>query len=308
MSAAALNPYALDPLRDVRHRDARSARDLADWLVWLELGGFAARTLDSYEWTVAALQRAFLDKSFEEFTDGDLMHFLMGIPPASRRVRKAALGSWFKWGYRTRRIPANPMDLLPTIKRGHQPVIEIFTHAEEAALRALPSPDGHLMALLFEAGLRKSEASHMTGKRIDLENGVVIVKEGAKGSRDRVVPIVDDLAKPMADLLLLEGIGPDDFLWYDRPGSPVTTKVRRSRPIAATSFGRWWKRCIDDANVTYRKPHTTRHTFATRWRELDLPLEEIQILMGHSSVAITSDLYVHTQISQVGDNMRRLRK
>jgi hypothetical protein len=36
-----------DPLRDLRHREAQAARDLADWLAWLELGNKASRTLDA---------------------------------------------------------------------------------------------------------------------------------------------------------------------------------------------------------------------------------------------------------------------
>lgn len=306
MTAAEWEAYALDPLRNQKHREAAAAGELADWLSWLELGGSAPRTLESYEWTAAALLRMFPTLRFGEFTDSELMRFLMLAPEKSRRVRKAHLGSWFRWGFRTRKITANPMDLLPTIKRPHQDIIEIFPATDEAILRALPSPDGHLMTLLFEAGLRKAEACNITGRRIDLDRRVVIVKEGAKGSRDRVVPMVPELQHAMANLMLLEGIGRDDFLWYDRPGSPVTRKVRRSQPIAATSFGRWWARCIEDAGVEYRKPHTTRHTFATRWRERGLDLDELQILLGHASVSTTSDLYVHTKVNQVGDRMREL--
>lgn len=298
--------YALDPLRNQEHRKAAAAGELADWLSWLELGGSAPRTREDYERTAAALLLTVPDKSFGEITDGDAMQLLMSYPAASRRKCKAHLSSWFKWGVRTRRIQMNPIDLLPAIKRPHQPVIEIFTDAEEAALRALPSPDGHLMALLFESGLRKSEACHMTAKRVDLDRGLVIVKEGAKGSKDRVVPIVPSLASAMANMILLEGIDPDEHLWYDRPGSPIRFRVRRSQPIAATSFGRWWARCIAEAGVDYKRPHTTRHTFATRWRERGLDLDEIQILLGHASVSTTSDLYVHTRIEQVGDHMREL--
>lgn len=101
-----------DPLRDSRHRDARSARDLADWLAWLEISNKAARTLDSYERTCAVLLRAFPDKAFDEFTDGDIMQVLRLFPPRSRHINATAYKQWFKWGYQQRRIPSNPGDLL----------------------------------------------------------------------------------------------------------------------------------------------------------------------------------------------------
>lgn len=69
MSVAALIEF--DPLRDLRHREARAARDLADWLAWLELVPMATRTLDAYEKYGARLLRAFPRHEFGDFTDGD---------------------------------------------------------------------------------------------------------------------------------------------------------------------------------------------------------------------------------------------
>lgn len=288
-----------DPLQNIEHRDAKSARELADWLAWLELGGSAARTLDAYERTAAALLRMFPDKAMTEFTDGDLAHCLMKFPAPSRRIRKAHLSSWFKWAYKTDRISANPVEKLPVMKRPSQPHIEVFTEAEQAALCALPHPDGQLMTLLFEAGLRKSEAIHMRARRLDLNAGFVIVKEGAKGSKDRLVPMVPKLKVAAAELLTLGGLDDDDYLWYDKPGGGWATRVRRSKPIGETSFARWWTRCLYEADVEHRKPHTTRHTFATRWRQRGLGLDQLQQLMGHASIATTSDLYVHTNVSEL---------
>src|SRR5438132_1063451 len=95
---------AFDPLRESRHRETASARDLADWLAWLELGGYAARTLDAYERTCADLLIAFPATKFVEFTDGDLMQLLRRYPERARHIRKAHLSSWFSWGYKTRRL------------------------------------------------------------------------------------------------------------------------------------------------------------------------------------------------------------
>lgn len=302
MSATAATVYRLDPLRDSRHRNARAARELADWLAWLELGNKATRTLDAYERVCAALLRAFPDKPFAEFTDGDLMHVLALYPPRSRHINKAALNSWFKWGYRTRRIPGNPVDLLPPISYKPNRSYDIFAPAEADALCALPSPDGHLMTLLFWAGLRRAEARSLTGKRLDLAQRQVIVTDGAKGGKTRRVPMIGRVSAAAAEMVTLEGIGPSDFLWYDRPGG--ARRVRRVKPIASTTFDNWWSRCLGEADVRHRKPHMARHTFATRLRELGLPMEEIQQLLGHESIRTTSDTYVHTNLSAIGDHLR----
>lgn len=307
-----------EPLRSTRHLGARSARELTAWLEWLELGGYAPSSLDGYERTCADLLNSYPDREFGEFTDADIQTRLMAYPVKSRRIHKAHLNNWFGWGYRTRRITANPVDLIAKIKRHDQPVIDIFTEGEQARLEALPVPDGPLMTLLFEAGLRREEACQMRVARIDFLAGMVLVKEGAKRGKDRLVPIMPNLAGAMDRLITEEGLQPHDYLWYDKPGGGFATKVRRNQSIAPTSFGRWWYRCLDEANVPYVKrnpklgiegrgnPHTSRHTFATRWRQRGLELDDLSKILGHASVAITADLYVHTSATQRGDRMREL--
>jgi integrase len=305
-----------DPLRDTRHLSARSARELTAWLEWLELGGFGSR--DAYERTVAVLLNMYPDRAFHEFADVEITACLLTFPAKSRRIRKAHLNNWFSWGYRTRRIAANPVDLLPVMRRHSQPLIDIFTEAEQTRLEALPLPDGPLMTLLFETGLRREEACRMRVERVDFHAGMVVVKEGAKRGKDRLVPIMPNLAGAIDRLITEEGLQPTDFLWYDKPGGGFATRVRRNKAVAPTSFGRWWYRCLDDAAVPYVKrdpakgvegrgnPHTARHTFATRWRARGLELDDLAQILGHSSVAITSDLYVHTATREIGDRMREL--
>ncbi|MCW2977730.1 MAG: integrase family protein [Actinomycetia bacterium] len=301
MSAAQV--YALDPLKDSRHREAVAARDLSDWLKWLEVGNKAARTLDTYERTCAVLLRAFPNTAFADFTDGDLMHVLALFPARSRHINKAALNSWFKWGYTTRRIPGNPVALLPAIPYRANRSYDLFTEAESDALCALPSPDGHLLTLMFWGGLRRAEARYLTGKRLDLGQRQIIITEGAKGSKTRRVPMIGRVSIAAAELLTLEGIGHDDHLWGSRPGGG---RVRRHRPIGNTTFDQWWVKALAAADVRHRKPHMTRHSFATRLRELGMAMEEIQALLGHESIRTTSDTYVHSNLSAIGAHLREV--
>lgn len=305
-----------EPLRDTRHLAARSAQELKTWQEWLDLGGFSS--CDAYERTVAVLLNMYPDRAFSEFTNDDIVRCLMTFPAKSRRIRKAHLNNWFGWGYRTKHIPANPVELLPVVKRHSQPHIEVFTEAEQTRLEALPLPDGPLMTLLFETGLRREEACQMRVARVDFATGMVIVKEGAKRGKDRLVPIMPSLAGAIDRLITEEGLQPTDYFWYDKPGGGFAVKLRRNKPIAPTSFSRWWYRCLDDANVPYVKrnpklgiegrgnPHSSRHTMATRWRGRGLELDDLSQILGHSSVAITSDLYVHTGTRKIGDRMREL--
>ncbi len=295
--------YALDPLKDSRHRDAAAARDVADWLQWLNVGNKAARTLDSYERTAAVLLRSFPSKRLDEFTSGDILHVLALFPPRSRNQNKAHLNSLFGYAYKiAETIPGNPVDKVPKITYRPNRSYDLFTEAEADALCALPVPDGQLMTLMFWTGLRRAEARLMTGKRIDLERSQLIIVDGAKGSKMRRVPLIERAQSAVVELLTLEGIGPADFLWGDKPGG--SRRVRRTKPIANTTFDNWWKRTLVAAGVRHRNPHMTRHTFATKLRELGLAMEEIQQLLGHESIRTTSDTYVHSNLSSIADHFR----
>lgn len=292
MTAAAV-AREYEPLLDKSYRKTKLGSDVTAWLSWMELGGAADRTLDQYERDLAKLCKQYPTRKLAEITDADLSATLKTFPKGSRRVRKAAYDSFFKWAIRTRRIEKNPCDFLPQVKRTPQRYIDTFTDAEVDDLTTLPFVDGALMLILAEAGLRKAEARALQVRRVKLdvgEHGELVVIRG-KGGKDRVVPIGQRLHDALAELLLLEPMEPQDFLWYSRPGGGHS--ISRARMIGDGSFDRWWKRCLKDAGVRYRNPHVARHTFATRWLRRGGRLETLSIVMGHASIQTTADLYAH---------------
>lgn len=291
-------------LRESRFPGARAALEHAAWLNWLEVADRSDATIREYSWMGDRLLEAFPLKTFEEFTDTDLLHVLKNIPAASRKAREAALRSWFRWGVKTRRRPDNPCDLLPEIRKRRQGIIDIYTLAEERALESLPAPDGQLMTVLFEAGLRKAEACHSRSRDYNLSTRELSLREATKGRKQRVVVISERLATAIEELRVLEGLKPDDYLWPTHPGGTKVT--HHDRPKTPTGMQEWWTRCVEQAGVPKRKLHTTRHTYATRWRERGLPLDDLQMMLGHESVQTTSDLYVHTQVKDIRKRMDAL--
>ncbi len=81
-------------------------------------------------------------------------------------------------------------------------------------------------------------------------------------------------------------------------------KIVRTGPVGEGTFARWWRRSLETAGVRYRVPHTTRHTFATRWRRLGLAIDDLQILLGHASINTTASVYLHTTVHDVAQRMR----
>lgn len=60
--------------------------------------------------------------------------------------------------------------------------------------------------------------------------------------------------------------------------------------------------CICDANF-----HSLRHTFATRCVEVGFDIKSLSEILGHSSVKITLDKYVHSSMELKRNNMEKLK-
>ncbi|MDR1771691.1 MAG: tyrosine-type recombinase/integrase [Hungatella sp.] len=53
-------------------------------------------------------------------------------------------------------------------------------------------------------------------------------------------------------------------------------------------------------------PHALRHTFATRGLEQRIPLKVMQVNLGHSSLAMTADLYSHVLPDTKEEEMKKI--
>lgn len=304
MSALTIESVGFDVLKNKAYRaTTRLGRDVADFLAWMDLGGASPKTLLNYEADLARGALMFPEKDVVTLSDGDAMQIARAFPPASRRVRVASWRSFYKWALRSRRVTVNPFDALPVLRKPHQKVPSIFTAPEIEALLSLDLPDAACMAVLLDAGLRKAEARNLRLRDCMPESGQVIVV-GGKGGKDRIVPMTGRLSHLLNELILIDAVGRDDFVFYSVKANDRMRKLVRSGPVGEGTFARWWRRSLLTAGVRYRVPHTTRHTFATHWRRSGLALDEIQILLGHASIQTTSDLYVHTNVLDIAEHMR----
>lgn len=74
-----------------------------------------------------------------------------------------------------------------------------------------------------------------------------------------------------------------DLIFANYLGKPIERK-RPTRKI---------NKICKDLGILERSYHAVRHTYATRLFELDIPVKTVQVLLGHSEVATTLDIYTH---------------
>lgn len=287
-------------IRDLRHHKARAASDLADWLVYLDLEGKADRSLYSYHRELARLLRAYPFHTVADFTHLDINTVLQTVPVKSRHISRSIYNRFFEWALLEERIEKSPMVRVPRVKHPKRPLTEVFRPSEIAQLEALPSPHGHLFAILFGSGMRKSEARNLRRQDVDLDRRRLIVRRG-KGGKDRVIALLPSALAAVADLDLTEGLKPAEYFWHTKPGGG--TVISRRWPIGDSTFSRWYTAQLAAADVKYRRPHTTRHTYQELCRLAGLSLEERQVMMGHASIRTTADIYGHLDFDEIADKL-----
>jgi integrase len=296
-----------DPLRNDAWLAARSACEVADWIAALKARRLAPRTVRQYAYTVWDLVEMFPGKAPDEFTPADIDQLLAKYPVAGLGPRRAHVESFFRHLSRREVILRNPMDRMEPMRRKKVRLPHIYSDAQVNALCGLPSPDGQLMTIRFELGLRSGECRKLKRKHVNLDAGLVSILR-AKGDKDRLVPMTLRAQRAVARLDLEEGIGLDDHLWYTKPGGGTRLQHRfltESGPAEET-FRSWWKRCCAQAEVPYMRPHTSRHTRATVMRRKGYDLAEIQDFLGHESSETTKALYVHTDVFDLARRMEEL--
>jgi integrase len=67
-----------------------------------------------------------------------------------------------------------------------------------------------------------------------------------------------------------------------------------------------FKTYLKQAEITEVNFHTLRHTFATRCVEVGFDIKTLSEILGHSSVKITLDKYVHSSMPLKRSSMEKL--
>lgn len=143
-----------------------------------------------------------------------------------------------------------------------------------------------LLALIYSAGLRISEALSMKPKDIDSVRMLIHVKN-AKGKKDRYTLLSEKILLLLREYYLV--YKPKDYLFEGQFGGMYSS---RSAQVIL-------KEAAKKAGI--KKPitlHTLRHSFATHLLESGTDLRYIQDLLGHSSPKTTM-IYTHVSTSSL---------
>jgi site-specific recombinase XerD len=150
-----------------------------------------------------------------------------------------------------------------------------------ALLRAVHSPVCRgVLTAMYGCGLRIGEAVKATTGEVDAQR--MVLRVVGKGNKERLAPLSPSL---LVDLRRMWGAHRNAvWLFANKRGTNHIDPGVVSKAFQAARLGAAIK---EEA-----KPHSLRHSFATRLLEEGVPAETVCILLGHASVKTTQG-YLH---------------
>ena len=162
------------------------------------------------------------------------------------------------------------------------------------------------LSICLSTGLRIGEICALKWKDIDTSSGVIrinktiqriYVKEAGHSHTEiiigppktsnsrREIPLTKDL---MAIVKTLKKVVPDSNYVISNSSKPIEPRLYRIH----------LQKITDSLGIPRMKFHTLRHSFATRCIESNCDYKTVSVLLGHSSINTTLNLYVHPNLEQ----------
>ena len=294
---------------------APSKVTVAEWLnMWLDgRQGIAETTRAGYEIDVRRIVKALGSRQLRQLTPPMVNSFYAelskSLSPKTVRNTHGTLHKALDDALRQGVVARNVSDFaeLPRAERH-----EMKTWTADELRRFLRRAEPHrfypAFLLACSSGLRRSEVLGLRWRNTDLENGrativdtvvpirgEAVLRTGETKSRRsrRVIPLDSTTvavlrARRKAQAEERMAAGP---LWTDLDLC-FTNEV--GEPVKPDTFSRTWKRLATEAGVPALTPHPgARHSWATLALEGGVPIRIVQEQLGHSSIAITADVYQH---------------
>lgn len=247
-------------------------------------------TVTAYEWAVSTVKGYIQHRRITEIGPADIVDLRRRLKDGKKTwtVKKieTPLKAAFQMAVREGWVSSNPYSkLLPQERlKGDQAEKRCMGRDEIPKLLEAASSDRWrtLFALLTFTGLRISEALALTWEDVDLEEGLIHVRESKTDAGVRSVMAIDALCGLLRAWKLKQAPG-HQFCFSNASGDPVSRREALRALRAA-------EKRADLPNYTL---HELRHTFASILIDQGEQPTLIADQMGHANPKVTLEVYAH---------------
>ena len=230
-----------------------------------------------------------------------------GYALSSIKIVSAILNGCMQQAMRNGLIERNPVRLAELPRQKEKATKQAMTKEQQALFMeyAKDSYLYNLFAVMLRTGMRNGEIRGLKPSDVDKKKYVIHVQRTLKylegrgyfedtpktRTSKRDIPLTADLEALLDAQRNYWGFKVERlnrYLFCNEKGEPL------SRDRVQAEIDRIVKRIqADEHDFPRITPHIFRHTFATRAIEAGMPPQVLKTILGHSSLAMTMDLYSH---------------
>lgn len=160
--------------------------------------------------------------------------------------------------------------------------------------------------ICLSAGMRIGEICALTWDDLDVENGIIHVRKTIQ----RIYVIEEHrkyteviLDTPKTKNSIREIPMTKNLLKMIRPIKKIVNGnfyvlTNEPKPTEPRTYRNYYKQFMQSLGLPLMKFHLARHSFATRCIESKCDYKTVSVLLGHSNISTTLNLYVHPNLEQ----------
>lgn len=242
---------------------------------------------------------------------------------------RAVLNGAFSQAVKNGVLRKNPVENTTLPKNNKKGTIRVMTEYEQKIFLEYARDTEYypLYELALSTGMRSGEIRGLQWSEVDFDKKTIHVahtlvylnsryylETPKTASSDRFIPMLDNvynLLKEIRKKQLEERSYMGEY-WNPLPELENLVFTNSSGcPINRDRFKKKLDRLIQKINddgipFAHITPHTFRHTFATRSIERGIPPKVLQTILGHSTLAMTMDIYAHVLPDTKAEEMQKL--
>lgn len=277
-----------------RTKQGRTFKEVAEEWESIHFPTLAANTLKSYRPAYKRAVEHFKDEYIRQIRPQDIKAFINsfarnGMAKKTVTTQLLILNLICSYAVESGDIDFSPCDHVSIPKNLPQSRRDAASPEDEKRVKA-NSKVWLLPFLILYTGLRRGEALALTRDDFDFDAATIRVsksvyydgtttpkiKQPKTAAGVRTVPILDPLMKQL----------PRRWKGY------LFSEDGGKTPLTNYQYQKRWDAYVEETGVT-STAHQLRHSYATMLFECGIEVKDAQDLLGHSTAAMTQDIYTH---------------
>lgn len=285
-----------------------------DFIDEMKIENKSKNTIRSYEASIGEfldyVQKSFSVDRFDiehirKITKKDILayrNFLVGkqgengkkLSPASVNTKMRPLSKFFNWLLELEYINSNPYTKIKAVKEGEKVPVFLTEEEQEKLLLAILDMslrDRLMITMMLYLGIRRGEVVKIEVS--DIDGNHILIR--GKGKKQRVLALNEEIMYLLSEYLPQYN---NKYLFVSERGQHQLSEesVRLIFNEALELSG------INPERAKLLTPHKLRHTAAVNYVSKNIPLNVIQVILGHENTQ-TTQIYAHVRSDVVDKAM-----